>query len=107
MRNFDWGFRATHLLGGIIEAFIILLCVAVIAGLIFLLVRYLLVATRASQLYVNAHEPRAGTNPAPTTPPAPPASPAAADNAVADAPEGTATPPAAKKSTRPKTPPTV
>lgn len=57
MRDFGWGNRIAHLLGEIIQALIILISVAVLAGLIFLLVRYLLVATRAAQLYVAQHEP--------------------------------------------------
>jgi predicted lipid-binding transport protein (Tim44 family) len=76
MRDFGWGHRVAHVLGGIIEALIILLAVAVIAGLIFLLVRYLLVATRAAQLYVDQHAPprgdsRLGGGPLPTDPGAP------------------------------------
>lgn len=58
MRNFDWSHRIAHVLGGIVEAFIVLVAVAIIAAVIFLLVRYLLVATRAAQLYVSQNEPR-------------------------------------------------
>jgi predicted lipid-binding transport protein (Tim44 family) len=128
MRNFDWGYRIAHLMGEIIEAFIILICVAVLAGLIFLLVRYLLVATRAAQLYVSQHEPPRGTppwntgayaGPNPTSPTAPTAAGSgdAAAPASATGPDSAATTvqlPGAtavsKPTTRgraPKTPPTA
>jgi predicted lipid-binding transport protein (Tim44 family) len=74
MRDFGWGNRIAHVLGGIVEAFIILVAVAVIAAVIVLLVRYLLVATRAAQLYVDQHEPRRDA-PATGQPPVDPLSP--------------------------------
>ncbi|MEX1078737.1 MAG: hypothetical protein WED09_06470 [Homoserinimonas sp.] len=81
MRNFDWSNQIARLMGGIIESLIILFAVAVLAAVIFLLVRYLLVATRAAQLYVDQHQPprpehglggsgSGGTSPAPGTDPA-------------------------------------
>lgn len=72
MRNFDWGDRLAHVMGQIIEAFIILLAVAVIAAVLFLLVRYLLIATRAAQIYVNQHEPRVNGGPGDNSEPTPP-----------------------------------
>ena len=98
MRNFDWGFRIAHIMGGIIEALIILVAVAVLAGLTFLLVRYLLVATRAAQLYVAQHEPPRPTSTEPN-PPVSPAAPAAAPTTQAST-----TAPATRPRT-PKTPP--
>jgi hypothetical protein len=66
-----WGFGLWHVgmfLGGL----------ALTAGLIVvavLLVRYLVVATRAAQLYVDAHSatPPSAAEAPPATPPAPPA----------------------------------
>src|SRR5690554_1166144 len=96
MRNFDWGHRIAHLMGGIIEALIILVAVAVLAVVVFLLVRYLLVATRAAQLYVDQHEPprpvRGGYGSTPPSDGSPAAANApAATNAPAAA-DATATP---------------
>lgn len=96
---FNFGFGWGHGLIAVIEAFasglIALLAFIVIVGLVFLLVRFLLVATRAAQLYVAKHEP-----PRPAAPPAPVAAqaPAAASSAPATAPvspaPAAATPPA-------------
>ena len=127
MRNFDWGNRVAHLMGEIIEAFIILICVAVLAGLIFLLVRYLLVATRAAQLYVAQHEPPRATPPSgtgvqnagpnPTSPTAPTAAgpgdaaaPAAGPDSSATTvqlPGATAVSKPAARGRAPKTPPSA
>ena len=75
-------------LAGLISVLFFLLCLAVVIGLIFLLVRFLLVGTRAAQLYVAQHEPakpaatetivtaRPAAAPATTTAPATAAKPA-------------------------------
>lgn len=125
MRDFDWGQRVAHLMGEIIEALIILVCVAVLAGLIFLLVRYLLVATRAAQLYVAQHEPPRATPPSAAggqnVGPVPGAPTATATSPMATGSDSAATtvqmPPAARGATAatkpttrgrtPKTPPTA
>jgi predicted lipid-binding transport protein (Tim44 family) len=73
--GFGWGFG--HGLMGvfvnIVGAFLWIICASVLIGVLFLLVRFLLVGTRAAQLYVAKHEP-----PRPVAPAAPPAAPAAA-----------------------------
>jgi hypothetical protein len=43
---------------------------ALVAGAV-LLVRFLLIGTRAAQLYIDAHDPSRGPAPAPSAPPAP------------------------------------
>ncbi|MDF1479229.1 hypothetical protein PYV02_09065 [Leifsonia sp. H3M29-4] len=99
-----WGFGwFGHVVGTIIGGLLTLFAVLVIAGLVFLLVRFLIVATRAAQLYVDRH--------APTTPASPAASAAAAPTTTKAAPAPAAKPtpaaatkPAAKPRT-PKTPP--
>ena len=108
MRDFGWGHRVANVLSGIVEALIILLAVAVIAGVIFLLVRYLLVATRAAQLYVDQHEPprggaRSGGWPLPTDP----GSPAAPTSAYTTPAEPTAASDLPTVASAPQTAPTV
>ena len=94
-----WGFGLFWQIGAFIGG--LLLTVALIA-LAILLVRYLLVATRAAQLYVDARSgpgtAPAATEPPPATPPAPAAAPAPTTPAPA------ATKPAPRPRT-PKTPP--
>ena len=69
------------IVGGLLCLFAIL----VVAALIFLLVRFLLVATRAAQLYIDEHSPTA---------------PASAPAATASTPKAAP----AKPATRPRTP---
>ena len=113
----------THVLTTVIAGlwFVVMFVIAV--GLIFLLVRFLLVATRAAQIYVAKHapvEPTATAAPdTPATPTAPAAPADAATSSVVPPTTSTtstsavtkplarpATKPAAKPRT-PKTPPTV
>lgn len=104
MRNFDWGFRIAHIMGGIIEALIILVAVAVAAGVIVLLVRYLLVATRAAQLYVAQHEPPRTTAGEPTEPTSP--LPPVTEPTTAASPAAPVTEPTPKPASKPRTPKT-
>jgi predicted lipid-binding transport protein (Tim44 family) len=67
-----FGQLVSTIIGGLLALFALL----VVAGLIFLLVRFLIVATRAAQLYVDNHGPakptaHAESAAAPTTKPAP------------------------------------
>lgn len=102
-----WGFGwFGHVVGTIIGGLLTLFVVLVIAGLVFLLVRFLIVATRAAQLYVDRHAP---TTPASPTASAAPTTTTAATTKAAPAPATKPTPaattkPAAKPRT-PKTPP--
>lgn len=73
------------LFGFLVCGFFALLALAVLVGLAFLLVRYLLVATRAAQLYLQLNEP-----PTPPTPSDPTPAPSSAAPPSAD-PSGTAT----------------
>ena len=100
-----WGFG---ILAHIATFFGGLVLAAALIVLTILLVRYLIVATRAAQLYVDAHSapgatPPAATEPPPATPPAPAAtSPAPAATPTPPA----ATPPPTKPAPRPRTPKT-
>jgi hypothetical protein len=94
----DFGFGFAGLFGAIVWGFFTLLSLAVAIGLIFLLVRFLLVGTRAAQLYVAQHEPPRAAQPvAPTAPVIP----------SGDAPAGAtvATPPRTASATKPATVP--
>jgi predicted lipid-binding transport protein (Tim44 family) len=72
-----WGFGwFGQLVGTIIGGLLALFALLVVAGLVFLLVRFLIVATRAAQLYVDNHSPAKPTAHAeraasPATAPAP------------------------------------
>lgn len=69
---YNMGAGALGLVGLVVWGFFSLLALAVIIGLVFLLVRFLLVATRAAQLYVQKNEPPKSVAPkSPATPPAP------------------------------------
>ncbi|MEO7122500.1 MAG: hypothetical protein ABI400_05180, partial [Lacisediminihabitans sp.] len=61
--GYGWGNNVAGLLATIVSGLFALLILVIVVGLIFLLVRFLLVATRAAQLYVAEHEP-----PRPVTP---------------------------------------
>lgn len=108
---YNMGAGALGLVGLVVWGFFSLLALAVIVGLVFLLVRFLLVATRAAQLYVQKNEPaKTVAPPAPTVLPVPSA-PASATTpttaTTATAPTTTATAPTTKPHTpkTPKTPP--
>lgn len=75
------------ILGGLFSLFMFLVAIA----LIFLLVRFLLVATKAAQIYVAKNSPAAPAKPAATTP-------------ATAASTTTATKPVAKPVTKPRTP---
>lgn len=90
---YDMGAGVLGFFGFAIWGFFSLLSLAIAIGLIFLLVRFLLVATRAAQLYVAKNEPPkppAAPRPTPTaprtsaaaTPPVTPASPTTAASAA-------------------------
>lgn len=49
----------SHMLSSVAYGFFVILCLLVIIGLIFLLVRFLLVGTKAAQLYVAKNSPPA------------------------------------------------
>jgi hypothetical protein len=118
MRNDGWGFghHIGEILASLAGLFFCFIAFAVLAGVLFLLVRFLLVATRAASIYVAKHETKQ------TTPPTTPAfteAPAAftADEAgditktmpAASATDATEAlkPPRATRPRTPKTPPTA
>ena len=73
-----WG-NWWHALNLVIAGFAWLLFLALILAVLFFLIRFLIVATRAAQLYVNQHapaEPARPSTPAATTAPAATAAPA-------------------------------
>lgn len=98
MFNFGWSHSIAYIMGQVVETMIILIVVAVVAALIFLLTRYLLVATRAAQLYVAQHEP-------PRLDPEPADEPTAPAKAVPSKKSAEARPAATSRA--PKTPPTA
>ena len=116
--GFGWGYGFMAVIQTFVCGVVALLAFAVAVGLIFLLVRFLLVATRAAQLYLAEHEPSrpvapaASATPAASTTPTASTTPAAATPAAKTPPAttsaaATATPagkPAAK-SRIPRTPP--
>jgi predicted lipid-binding transport protein (Tim44 family) len=100
-----WGFGwFGHLVGTIIGGLLTLFAVLVIAGLVFLLVRFLIVATRAAQLYVDRHAPAAPTSPAASAAATPTTTTKAAPAPATKPTPAAATKPPAKPRT-PKTPP--
>ena len=98
-----WGFG---ILAHIATFFGGLVLAAALIVLTILLVRYLIVATRAAQLYVDAHSAPGATPPAATEPP--PATPPATTPPAATTPRAApaATTPPAKPAPRPRTPKT-
>lgn len=56
---FGWGYGHGFLsiVGGVFFVVIWLLCLAVLVGILFLLVRFLLAGTRAAQIYIAKNEP--------------------------------------------------
>ena len=74
---YDMGAGFLGLAGLVVWGFFSLLALAVVIGLIFLLVRFLLVATRAAQLYVANNEPPRPSSKMRPSPAAPSASAAA------------------------------
>src|SRR5690606_32240849 len=108
-----FGFAPLHLFGAIMYGLFSFLALVAAIAVVFLLVRFLLVATKAAQLYVARHEPARDTTP-PTVPaaavPTPPApeSPTAPEppTATRPAPAATASAPTAtqpKRTTKPAT----
>jgi hypothetical protein len=94
------------LIGGIfadvLAGLVFIICFIIVVGLLVVLVRFLLVATKAAEIYVSKNSP-----PGQVTPPATPATPAAAQTT-----ETTPTTPVAKAPTTtrtrtPKAPPTT
>ena len=86
--GYGWG--AMHFVGTIVTGLFAFFVFLVVAALIFLLVRFLLVATTAAKIYVAKSTP---------------AKAAEEPDATATAPEASATKPATKPRT-PRTPPT-
>jgi cell division septation protein DedD len=87
-----------------------LILFAIIAGVLFFLIRFLIVGTKAAQLYIDKNRPVAPvvepveTTPTITTPTAPPATtPPASTSSTSVAPKAAARP--APKPRTPKTPP--
>lgn len=64
-----WWHITTLILGG----FVWLLGIALMLAVLFFLIRFLLVATRAAQLYVNQHAPAEAARPTEAAPAATPA----------------------------------
>src|SRR6187402_3405337 len=87
--GYGWGWGPiTHFIWIVVSGISTIFAFLVVAGLLFVLVRFLLVATKAAQIYVAKNSP-----PKPVAPPAPaaPVAPAAPAAAAAAAP---VTPPA-------------
>lgn len=104
---YNMGAGALGLAGLVVWGFFSLLALAVIVGLVFLLVRFLLVATRAAQLYVQQNEPAKTVAPqAPAVPPVPSAPASATTPTTATVPTTKPhTPHTPKNPKTPKTPP--
>jgi predicted lipid-binding transport protein (Tim44 family) len=111
------GHQIAGFFGLVVGGIFSLLALAVAIGLIFLLVRFLLIGTRAAQLYIAKNEPirtipptqvaSATTHPASTVPtrPTAPAPSAAATPAAASAPASTTPLPTTKPATTKATTP--
>jgi hypothetical protein len=84
------GMNGFAIVSQVAEGLVVVLCIAVIVGLLVLIVRFLLVATKAAQLYIARNSA--------VTAPAPVAEPPA---------EATIVSPATARSRTPKTPPAV
>lgn len=71
--GFGWfGNIASSIIGGLLTLFLVL----VLIGVLFLLIRFLLVATTAATIYVARHSPpRAAPEPPSSTPPSDPTRP--------------------------------
>ena len=83
----DMGAGVLGLLGFALWGFFSLLSLSITIGLIFLLVRFLLVATRAAQLYLRENEPPkvpAASQPTPASPTTPASSSTPAESAVTE-----------------------
>ena len=95
-----WGGGWWHIVTLVMGGFVWLLALALMLAVLFFLIRFLLVATRAAQLYVNQHapaEPARPSTPAATTAPAATTTPATTVTTPAE----TA---ATKPFTKPRTP---
>ena len=68
--GFGWGFGhgLFSVFANVVAGLAFMLCVTITLAVLFLLVRFLLVGTRAAQLYVARHEPERPTR-ASSTPP--------------------------------------
>ena len=77
--NFGWGNQLAAVFGVILWVFLCVLAFSVAVAVIFLLVRFLLVGTRAAQLYIASTEPPRPAGPIVADTPAPVAH---ADDAV-------------------------
>ncbi|HEY9499362.1 MAG TPA: hypothetical protein VIQ78_10095, partial [Terrimesophilobacter sp.] len=89
--DFGWGFGhgLIGIFANIVAGLAWILCLTVTIAVLFLLVRFLLVGTRAAQLYIARHEPQHPVAPATPASPVTPAAPAAArpdDNPAPTAP---------------------
>ena len=103
-----WGGHWLHILSYVIGGFIWLLAIALMLAVLFFLIRFLLVATRAAQLYVSQHAP---VEPARTSTPAATIAPAASTTSATTTPTATTkaatkpvTTPGAKPPAKPRTP---
>ncbi len=92
-----WWQIMTLILGG----FVWLLFIALMLAVLFFLIRFLLVATRAAQLYVNQHAP---AEPARPNTPAATKAPAATSTTTTAAPNTATTKPVTKPASKPRTP---
>lgn len=98
------GFNGFAILSQIVEGLVVILCIAVIVGLLVLLVRFLLVATKAAELYVARNG--APVARADVVPDAPVETALATEPPVTQQPTTTTRPTSARTRTT-KTPPSV
>ena len=104
--DFGWGFGhgLAAIFANIVMAFAWILCLSVTIAVLFLLVRFLLVATRAAQFYVAHHEPQRPATPVKPAASATPPTPAASAASTAVAKPATASRPATASTAAPKKP---
>lgn len=104
--DFGWGFGhgLAAIFANIVMAFAWILFLSVTIAVLFLLVRFLLVATRAAQFYVAHHEPQRPAAPVKPAASATPTAPAASAASTAVAKPTTASKPATASTAAPKKP---
>jgi predicted lipid-binding transport protein (Tim44 family) len=93
-----------HILMTILSGVAFLVSFAIVAGLLFLLVRFLLVATQAAQIYVAKNRPATPVAPTTTAPAA--TAPASTKPATVAPAKPTTAPAPVKPATAPRTPKT-
>ncbi|CAN5220640.1 hypothetical protein BH11ACT4_BH11ACT4_02850 [soil metagenome] len=93
----------THVIGALMGALFGFFIFLVVIGLVFLLVRFLLVATKAAHIYVAKNSPPPAPRPAATVAPTGPAAPTTVRPSTTT-PRATTTSTAAKPPAKPRTP---